>query len=327
MAQASIKSEVSAHHNHNKIGICDCPYRCMIATNYGFRSLRITNIIQNSVDNGNSPQSWNAELKQRGPASAALVANSSRTRRARPPISPLLQHPAFSQPSSLHRSHLQLHQLLLDRTPPLPAPHSNSHNTPRWPPTVAPTTSAASLTDFSPSMSSFYHYGAQPSAHHSGRGRRAPRLSQNSHKQFRSVRREEEVAVVSNFRQRFEAGRSFDLDDDMEFCPNLLSDSDLVSIHSSSSSDRSSLSSGSPEASPQSHQVSPDSGFTLNSNSNPYIPSYQSQPMTLKLHQPAATRIRNAIPIVNPSTGIRMNSPSPPSVSPARMSSNLGRHW
>jgi hypothetical protein len=175
-------------------------------------------------------------------------------------------------------------------------------------------------------MSSFYHYGAQPASHHSGRGRRAPRLSQNSHKQFRSVRKEEEV-VVSTFRQRFEAGRSFDLDDDMEFCPNLLSDSDLVSIHSSSSSDRSSLSSGSPEASPQSHQVSPDSGFTLNSNSNPYIPSYQSQPTTLKLHQPAATRIRNAIPIVNPSTGIRMNSPSPPSVSPARMNSNLGRHW
>jgi len=174
-----------------------------------------------------------------------------------------------------------------------------------------------------------YHHQPQThaSAHHSGRGRRAPRLSQNSHKQqFRNVRKEEEAAVVNSFRQRFEAGRSFDLDDDMEFCPNLLSDSDLVSIHSSSS-DRSSLSSGSPEASPQSHQVSPDSGFTLNSNSNPYIPSYQSQPTTLKLHQPAATRIRNAIPIVNPSTGIRMNSPSPPSVSPARMNSNPGRHW
>jgi Domain of unknown function (DUF4452) len=177
-------------------------------------------------------------------------------------------------------------------------------------------------------MSSFYtHYQAPNTSHHS-RGRRAPRLSQqNSHKQFRNARKDEEAAVVSSFRQRFEAGRSFDLDDDMEFCPNLLSDSDLVSIHSSSSSDRSSLSSGSPEASPQSHQVSPDSGFTLNSNSNPYIPSYQSQPTTLKLHQPAATRIRNAIPIVNPSTGIRMTSPSPPSVSPARMSSNLGRHW
>ena len=178
-----------------------------------------------------------------------------------------------------------------------------------------------------PIMSSFYHYNAHQhptaanaqsaSSHHSGRGRRAPRLSQNSHKQFRSVRKDEEAAVVTNFRQRFEAGRSFDLDDDLEFCPNLLTESDMVSIHSSSS-DRSSLSSGSPESSPQSHQVAPDSGFTLNSNSNPYIPSYQSQPTTLKLHQPAATRIRNAIPIVNPSTGIPSQS-----VSPARM----GRGW
>jgi hypothetical protein len=176
-------------------------------------------------------------------------------------------------------------------------------------------------------MSSFYHYNAHQhptaanaqsaSSHHSGRGRRAPRLSQNSHKQFRSVRKDEEAAVVTNFRQRFEAGRSFDLDDDLEFCPNLLTESDMVSIHSSSS-DRSSLSSGSPESSPQSHQVAPDSGFTLNSNSNPYVPSYQSQPTTLTLHQPAATRIRNAIPIVNPSTGIPSQS-----VSPARM----GRGW
>jgi hypothetical protein len=180
-------------------------------------------------------------------------------------------------------------------------------------------------------MSSYYHYNAHQhptsantqsasSSHHSGRGRRAPRLSQNSHKQFRSVRKEEEAVAVTNFRQRFEAGRSFDLDDDLEFCPTLLTDSDMHSIHSSSS-DRSSLSSGSPEHSPQSHQVAPDT-FSLNSNSNPYIP-FQSNPTTLKLHQPAATRIKNAIPIVNPSTGIRMSSP-PQSVSPAH---SMGRRW
>ncbi|KAG9228401.1 hypothetical protein BJ875DRAFT_242462 [Amylocarpus encephaloides] len=182
-------------------------------------------------------------------------------------------------------------------------------------------------------MSSFYHYNTHQhptstnpqstqSTHHNGRGRRAPRLSQNSHKQFRAVRKEEEAAVVTNFRQRFEAGRSFDLDDDLEFCPNLLTESDMISIHSSS--DRSSLSSGSPESSPQSRQVAPDTGFSLNSNSNPYIPSYQSQTTALKLHQPAATRIRNAIPIVNPSTGISMSSP-PTSVSPGR--AMQGRRW
>jgi len=186
-------------------------------------------------------------------------------------------------------------------------------------------------------MSSYYHYNTHQhptsanaqatSSHHSGRGRRAPRLSQNSHKQFRSVRKEEEAVAVTNFRQRYEAGRSFDLDDDLEFCPTLLTETDMVSIHSSSS-DRSSLSSGSPEHSPQSHQVAPDT-FSLNSNSNPYIPSYQqSQPTNLKLHQPAATRARNAaaIPIINPAT-LRMSSP-PHSVSPARMQHQaMGRRW
>ena len=34
----------------------------------------------------------------------------------------------------------------------------------------------------------------------------------------------------SAFRMRFEAGRSFDLDDDLEFCPSLLTEDD-VSIH------------------------------------------------------------------------------------------------
>ncbi|KIN01431.1 hypothetical protein OIDMADRAFT_123103 [Oidiodendron maius Zn] len=182
-------------------------------------------------------------------------------------------------------------------------------------------------------MSSYYHYNSHPhptaahapsasSSHHSGRGRRAPRLSQNQHKQFRSGRKDEEAIAVTNFRQRFEAGRSFDLDDDLEFCPNLLSETDIVSIHSASS-DRSSLSSGSPDSSPQSRQVAPDA-FSLNSNSAPYIPTYQSQPTALKLHQPAATRIRNAIPIVNPSTGVRMASP-PHSVSPPEMRQQ--RRW
>lgn len=33
--------------------------------------------------------------------------------------------------------------------------------------------------------------------------------------------------IVNAFRVRFEAGRSFDLDDDMEFCPGLLTDDDV----------------------------------------------------------------------------------------------------
>ena len=39
-----------------------------------------------------------------------------------------------------------------------------------------------------------------------------------------------EAPAVSAFRARFEAGRSFDLDDDLEFCPGLLTEDD-VSIH------------------------------------------------------------------------------------------------
>lgn len=34
-------------------------------------------------------------------------------------------------------------------------------------------------------------------------------------------------AAVSAFWNRFEAGRSFDLDDDMEFCPGLLTEDDV----------------------------------------------------------------------------------------------------
>jgi len=196
-------------------------------------------------------------------------------------------------------------------------------------------------------MSSYYHYNAHqhpssansapPHSHHAGRSRRAPRLStsQNSHKQFRGVRSMKELtdtASVTTFRQKFEAARSFDLDDDMEFCPGLLTESDLVSIHSGSS-DRSSLSSNSPESSPTQHvarQVAPT--FSLNSQSNPYIPSYQQQNQqshssNMKLHQPAATRIRNAIPIVNPSTGISMQASPSPSVSPVRMHQGIGRRW
>jgi len=39
-----------------------------------------------------------------------------------------------------------------------------------------------------------------------------------------------DTASISTFRQKFEAGRSFDLDDDMEFCPALLTESDVSNI-------------------------------------------------------------------------------------------------
>lgn len=192
-------------------------------------------------------------------------------------------------------------------------------------------------------MSTYYHFGAHQQhptpatasavshSHHGGRNRRAPRLSvaQHPQKQFRGVRSMKELTEAANlsaFRMRFEAVRSFDLEDDMEFCPGLLTDNDLVSIHSSSS-ERSSLASNSPQGSPTQHATQVASGFSLHSSSPAFIPpSYQNQQSTLKMHQPAATRARNAIPIINPATGISMSSP-PQSVSPARMQQPVNRRW
>jgi hypothetical protein len=133
---------------------------------------------------------------------------------------------------------------------------------------------------------------------------------------------------LTAFRARFEAGRSFDLDDDLEFCPGLLTEDDLQSIHSSS--DRSSLSSGSPASSPLQQQIQPaqqvSPGFSLSTHSNPYASSPSSffQPSQMKIHQTTTGRSRNAIPIVNPSTGMRVPSP-PLSISPSRMQHNVGR--
>ncbi len=40
-----------------------------------------------------------------------------------------------------------------------------------------------------------------------------------------------EAATVVAFRTRYEAGRSFDLDDDLEFCPALLTEDDVSTYH------------------------------------------------------------------------------------------------
>lgn len=186
--------------------------------------------------------------------------------------------------------------------------------------------------------------------HHGGRNRRAPRLSvsQNAQRQFRGVRSMKELneaQAVATFRSKFETSRSFDLEDDMEFCPNLLTESDVSSpgdslasspslslthpqyVSISSSSERSSLASNSPESSPTQQPQTIAAGFTLSSASPPFIPpGYPTQHSHLKLHQPSATRGRNAIPIINPATGITLSSP-PQSVSPGRMQQSMPRRW
>jgi hypothetical protein len=186
-------------------------------------------------------------------------------------------------------------------------------------------------------MASYYNYAhthPTPAPAHNGHGRnrRAPRLSvsQNSQRQFRGVRSMKELgesSSLANFRMKFEAVRSFDLEDDMEFCPNLLTDNDISSI--SSASERSSLASNSPQSSPTQQPQTVPPGFSLNSSSPPFIPpaSFHTQQSNHKMAQVAATtRGRNAIPIINPATGITMSSP-PPSVSPAKMQQSMGRRW
>ena len=88
-------------------------------------------------------------------------------------------------------------------------------------------------------MASYYNFNAHAhpaqashNNHHGGRNRRAPRVSvsQNSHRQFRGVRSMKELndsAALSAFRMKFEAGRSFELEDDLEFCPGLLTETDV----------------------------------------------------------------------------------------------------
>lgn len=106
----------------------------------------------------------------------------------------------------------------------------------------------------------------------------------------------------------------------------------LQSIHTAGS-DRSSLSSGSPEQSPLQQQIQPTSQFLLPPSTGNFTPQVFVQPataasQTTKIHQPLAQRTRNAIPIVDPTT--RAVASPPPSVSPARQMQAqymTGRRW
>ncbi|KAL2222123.1 hypothetical protein M432DRAFT_209494 [Thermoascus aurantiacus ATCC 26904] len=176
------------------------------------------------------------------------------------------------------------------------------------------------------------HMASTANGHHGGRSRRGPRVaSQNSQRQFRGVKSMRELAeapTVTAFRARFEAGRSFDLDDDLEFCPSLLTEDDLHSIYSSGS-DRSSLSSGSPDSSPLQHQIQPAQQVTPSislspASVNPYIPSGINNLNQMNFQQPTP-RARKVIPIVNPHTGVTLSSP-PTSIS-ATVMQNGQRRW
>ena len=200
-------------------------------------------------------------------------------------------------------------------------------------------------------MQNTHHH--QSSHNHHGRSRRAPRLpaGQNPHRQFRQQKPVREVVStepksLKEYRERFEAGRSFDLDDDVMFCPHLLTLDEVCSDDCASSadvdfstkqsmtsgSDRSSLSSGSPESSPLQHQIQPDHitpVLNLNGGAAAYVspPSFNNN-SNLNVHQPSAIRSQGskAIAIVNPSTGSRISSP-PNSISPGMMQMQMGGRY
>lgn len=167
-------------------------------------------------------------------------------------------------------------------------------------------------------------------AHHGSRSRRAPRLAMHqSQRQFRGVKSMRELAeapAVTAFRARFEAGRSFDIDDDLEFCPGLLTEDDLQSIHSSAS-DRSSLASVSPDSSPLQHQIQPVQQVPPSISLSPSVNTFATSAFhnQQKILQLSAVRTKSAIPIVNPNTGMRVPSP-PTSISPGLMQ-NDQRRW
>lgn len=108
---------------------------------------------------------------------------------------------------------------------------------------------------------------------------------------------------------------------------------DCVQLHSinSASSDRSSLSSGSPDTSPLQHQIQPVQQVTPSISLSPASTnSFVNSGVTagnmsqMNFQQPSANRTRKVIPIVNPQTGMTLSSP-PTSISPAMMQNQ--RRW
>ncbi|KAK9382084.1 uncharacterized protein V2V93DRAFT_171677 [Kockiozyma suomiensis] len=109
------------------------------------------------------------------------------------------------------------------------------------------------------------------------------------------------LSNLNQTRAKFDAGRAFDLEDDLEFCPSLLSEEELQSA-TSYSSDHSSTS-GSPESSPLQSQIRPS-------------PMLGQLSPGMSPGRPSANRTRRAIVIVDPATGMRVASP--PLASPAK---------
>ncbi|KAI5795558.1 hypothetical protein EDC01DRAFT_55533 [Geopyxis carbonaria] len=166
-------------------------------------------------------------------------------------------------------------------------------------------------------MSFGYHFQA-PSSSSGLRSRRNPHRPSSSLKSFQMIRQREELTdspAVPTFIEKFEAGRSFDVEDDFAFIPELCTEEERILMDSGS--DRSSTSSGSPQSSPLQHQVQPTSAYP---HAATYSNIYPNQMLKYQNPPSIQSRSRNAIPIVNPNTGMRVASP--PLSSPGRLVSH-----
>lgn len=99
------------------------------------------------------------------------------------------------------------------------------------------------------------------------------RQQQQQNKQVEKLIVSEPPALTA-FRARFEAGRSFDLDDDMEFCPNLLTWDEVCSVRN--------------VFSPLSLTMSSDNPSTLE---HPIVPRYPAALRTARLSNIISNRI------------------------------------
>ncbi|CAA93603.2 DUF4452 family conserved fungal protein [Schizosaccharomyces pombe] len=100
---------------------------------------------------------------------------------------------------------------------------------------------------------------------------------------------------LNDFRASFEKARTFDMEDDLEFCPSL-SDEELVSIYQSTGL---SPTSSSPSLSPMTPNLYPN----VLPNVHPGVSNYTHHPLS-GLHQNVGSRTRKSsgIPIIDPVT-------------------------
>ncbi|VEU24034.1 DEKNAAC105187 [Brettanomyces naardenensis] len=108
-------------------------------------------------------------------------------------------------------------------------------------------------------------------------------------------------SLYSTHRARFMSSKGFELEDDIEFCPDIMN---LANASSNSSN------SSTPQTSPTQDQASPASSGSVPHSGTAYYGSIQfkSQAVGASLPRVHTPRVRKTLDIVNPHTGMRIES-------------------